>query len=273
VGRFRGLEGAVARRIPRRMSSDCETPSRLPASRNARSSSSESTTVVRDAISSIYHGRRAASWLARQLAPRPRSLVRRWGWTLVSTVALGRRASCWRPAATRRRCRLRSSSRRRGARDGGAWSGSITRPWPALVALVCGLAGCSGPTPSQSARPAPATEPTTHAAADPVPHAGGAPPEGARLLAGPGNRNAIYLCEQAAEKVIRAVLTSEATHAGIEHQLQEMVDLVPDANPLKALLRDIEYLTAYARATDIRPRRAASRCRRRGIPSPEPSRE
>lgn len=25
-----------------------------------------------------------------------------------------------------------------------------------------------------------------------------------------------------------------------------MVDLVPDANPLKPLLRDIEYLTAYA---------------------------
>ncbi len=70
--------------------------------------------------------------------------------------------------------------------------------------------------------------------------------DGARLLAGPGNRNAIYLCEQAAEKVIRAVLSSEGIHAGIKHQLQEMVDLVPDANPLKPLLRDIEYLTAYA---------------------------
>jgi HEPN domain-containing protein len=32
--------------------------------------------------------------------------------------------------------------------------------------------------------------------------------EGARLLNARGNRNAIYLCEQAAEKIIRAVLTS-----------------------------------------------------------------
>lgn len=32
---------------------------------------------------------------------------------------------------------------------------------------------------------------------------------GARQLAATGNRNAMYLCSQAAEKVIRAVLTSE----------------------------------------------------------------
>ena len=35
---------------------------------------------------------------------------------------------------------------------------------------------------------------------------------GARLLAKDENRNAIYLCSQAAEKVIRAVLTSEDKH-------------------------------------------------------------
>src|SRR5262245_44907831 len=70
--------------------------------------------------------------------------------------------------------------------------------------------------------------------------------DGARLLAAKGNRNAIYLCEQAAEKVIRAVLTSEGVHAGIKHQLNEMVDAVPDANPLKPLLRDIEHLAAFA---------------------------
>ena len=33
--------------------------------------------------------------------------------------------------------------------------------------------------------------------------------DGALLLASSANRNAVYLCEQAAEKVIRAVLTSE----------------------------------------------------------------
>lgn len=38
--------------------------------------------------------------------------------------------------------------------------------------------------------------------------------EGARLLSRAGNRNAPYLCEQAAEKLIRSVLTSEGIHGG-----------------------------------------------------------
>lgn len=72
--------------------------------------------------------------------------------------------------------------------------------------------------------------------------------DGALLLASRNNRNAIYLCEQAAEKVIRAILTSEGKHAGIKHRLDEMVDLVPDENPLKSALREIEELAAYATA-------------------------
>jgi HEPN domain-containing protein len=72
--------------------------------------------------------------------------------------------------------------------------------------------------------------------------------DGASMLAPRGNRNAAYLCEQAAEKVIRAVLTSEGQHAGIRHQLDEMVNLVPDENPLKPGLREIEQLAAYATA-------------------------
>jgi len=71
---------------------------------------------------------------------------------------------------------------------------------------------------------------------------------GARLLAASSNRNAIYLCEQAAEKIIRAVVTSENQHAGIKHDLAEMVDLIPDENPLKAGLRAIEHLSQYATA-------------------------
>lgn len=72
--------------------------------------------------------------------------------------------------------------------------------------------------------------------------------DGAKLLARQGNRNAVYLCEQAAEKVIRAILTAEGQHAGRMHKLDEMVDLVPDENPLKAALRQVEALTAYATA-------------------------
>lgn len=68
----------------------------------------------------------------------------------------------------------------------------------------------------------------------------------ARLLAATGSRNAIYLLEQAAEKVIKAVLTSEGIHATVKHALDEMVDQIPDANPLKGQLRAVEHLSRYA---------------------------
>lgn len=42
------------------------------------------------------------------------------------------------------------------------------------------------------------------------------------------------------------MLTAEGKHAGIKHRLDEMVDLVPDENPLKSALRELEELTAYA---------------------------
>jgi HEPN domain-containing protein len=70
--------------------------------------------------------------------------------------------------------------------------------------------------------------------------------DGARLLNARANRNSIYLCEQAAEKLIRAVLTSEKIHAGTRHQLDEMVSLVPDENPIKPRLRQLQHLSAYA---------------------------
>ena len=71
---------------------------------------------------------------------------------------------------------------------------------------------------------------------------------GARLLNAAENRNAAYLCEQAAEKLIRAVLTAEGIQGGIRHELPDMVAKIPDANPVKPLLRAIEHLDAYATA-------------------------
>lgn len=67
-------------------------------------------------------------------------------------------------------------------------------------------------------------------------------------LSSPYSRNAIYHCEQAAEKVIRAVLTSEGKHGGIGHQLADMVNLIPDVNPIKTQLRDLQALSVYATA-------------------------
>lgn len=69
---------------------------------------------------------------------------------------------------------------------------------------------------------------------------------GARLLAKAGNRNAAYLAEQAAEKIIRAVLTSEGIHGGIGHALSQMVALLPDENALKSQLALLAPLAAYA---------------------------
>ncbi len=70
--------------------------------------------------------------------------------------------------------------------------------------------------------------------------------QGARALAEIPNRNAIYLCSQAAEKLIRAVLTAEGIHAGIGHQLDRMVEIIPDENPVKQMLRDLQGLGIYA---------------------------
>jgi HEPN domain-containing protein len=69
---------------------------------------------------------------------------------------------------------------------------------------------------------------------------------GARTLFNDTNRNAIFLCSQAAEKVIRAVLTSENKHGGTGHNLVIMVKMVPDENPIKPLLRAIDSLGDYA---------------------------
>ena len=72
--------------------------------------------------------------------------------------------------------------------------------------------------------------------------------DGARLLNAAANRNAAYPCEQAAEKLMRAVLTSEGIQAGNRHDLPDMVAKVPDANPVKPLLRALEHPDAYATA-------------------------
>jgi HEPN domain-containing protein len=70
--------------------------------------------------------------------------------------------------------------------------------------------------------------------------------DGARSLAPSGNHYAAYLCEQGAELIIRAVLTSEKQHGNVRHDLEAMVDLIPDANPLKTALRELEPLASYA---------------------------
>lgn len=74
--------------------------------------------------------------------------------------------------------------------------------------------------------------------------------EAAQLLARTGNRNAIYHCQQAAEKIMGAVLTAEGQHHPKNHQLDEFVAMIPDENPVKPTLKALVHLTRYA--TSIR---------------------
>lgn len=90
--------------------------------------------------------------------------------------------------------------------------------------------------------------------------------DGARRLAAAGNRNAPYLCQQAAEKIARAVAHPEGQHLGREHRIDVIVDFLPAANPMRVLLKPLEELTPYA--TTYRYPRSAGRI----TDSPSPQR-
>ena len=72
--------------------------------------------------------------------------------------------------------------------------------------------------------------------------------EDARTLAATGSRNAAYLCEQAPERLIRAVATSEGLHIERQdaHQLDKVVRRFPASNVEKAALLSLTWLEAYA---------------------------
>ena len=68
----------------------------------------------------------------------------------------------------------------------------------------------------------------------------------ARDLQRRGKRNAAYHIEQAAEKTLKAVLVSEGIPSGTGHQLEVLASQIPDENPFKPRLLDIDELTAFA---------------------------
>ena len=70
--------------------------------------------------------------------------------------------------------------------------------------------------------------------------------DGARLLGDSGNRNAIYLCEQAAGEGDHRRAYVRGPHANIKHQLDVMGGSIPDENPLKQALKAIAPLGACA---------------------------
>jgi HEPN domain-containing protein len=70
--------------------------------------------------------------------------------------------------------------------------------------------------------------------------------DAARTLAATHNRYGAYHCQQAAEKLIKAVLLHRGLEAGTEHRLDVLVDDLPDSDPWKAKLRPLETYLPYA---------------------------
>ena len=56
---------------------------------------------------------------------------------------------------------------------------------------------------------------------------------------------ACYHCEQAAERYLKAILTSCATHAPKTHDIGHLADLLPPDCRLPLPREDLEYLSAY----------------------------
>lgn len=72
--------------------------------------------------------------------------------------------------------------------------------------------------------------------------------EAAEALAQIGNRNDAYHAQQAAEKILIALLTSEGIRAERKdsHRLDVLQGLLPDANLFKARFASVLFLTIYA---------------------------
>ena len=70
--------------------------------------------------------------------------------------------------------------------------------------------------------------------------------DAARTLAATRNRYAAYHCQQAAEKLIKAVLLHRGIESGTEHRLDVLVDKLPDDDPWKPKLRPLDVYSPYA---------------------------
>ncbi|MES5099369.1 HEPN domain-containing protein [Agrobacterium sp. BA1120] len=72
--------------------------------------------------------------------------------------------------------------------------------------------------------------------------------EAAEMLAAKQNRNDAYHAQQAVEKILLSLLTSEGIRAERRdsHRLDVLRDLLPDENPFKERFRSLTFLTIYA---------------------------
>jgi HEPN domain-containing protein len=67
-----------------------------------------------------------------------------------------------------------------------------------------------------------------------------------RLAAPPANRLAAYHLQQAAEKLVKAVLVHRKIHPGVEHRIDVLVRMLDGADPWQPLLDPLDRFTPYA---------------------------
>jgi HEPN domain-containing protein len=67
-----------------------------------------------------------------------------------------------------------------------------------------------------------------------------------RLAAPPANRLAAYHLQQAAEKLIKAVLVHRKVHPGLGHRIDVLVGMLDPSDPRQPLLDPLDRLTPYA---------------------------
>jgi HEPN domain-containing protein len=70
--------------------------------------------------------------------------------------------------------------------------------------------------------------------------------DAAKLLAAHDNHYAAYHCQQAAEKLIRALLLQHDIEPGLDHHLDVLIGKLPDREPWKARLAPLHKYTPYA---------------------------
>jgi HEPN domain-containing protein len=70
--------------------------------------------------------------------------------------------------------------------------------------------------------------------------------DAAKLLAAHGNHYAAYHCQQAAEKLIRALLLQHDIEPGLDHHLDVLISKLPEGEPWKARLLPLHKYTPYA---------------------------
>ncbi len=70
--------------------------------------------------------------------------------------------------------------------------------------------------------------------------------DAATLLAAHGNHYAAYHCQQAAEKLIRALLLQHDIEPGLDHHLEVLIGKLPEGDPWKTRLKPLQKYTPYA---------------------------